>query len=104
MQRNVSADIAAIMSVFPPLAGALSATIRTNSKTLEALLSMPEAIDSGNDKELRRAVNDALDQLAGANIMIQDSMTAIEQAAKQIGESMEESLKAAEIDDINAGD
>jgi len=74
-------------AVMVTLAKAVSASIQTNAKTLEALTVLPGAMVSGDDAELRQVVNDALDQLAGASIMIEDVI-------KQI----------ADIDNSNAPD
>ena len=93
-------EMAAMIAAITPLTAALSATLKANTKTLEALICMPEAINTGDDSELRPAVNDALDQLAGATIMIEDSMTAIEMAANRIKCRMD----SKGVDDNHASD
>jgi len=59
------------------LTKAVSASIQTNAKTLEALTILPAAMATGDDAALHRAVNDALDQLAASTASLEDAMNII---------------------------
>jgi len=74
-------DKAMIVAAFTALAKAVSYSLHTNQKTLEALICLPTAINTGNDAELRDAVNIAIDHLSDSNATLDDALDAMKKLA-----------------------